>query len=61
MNIPIFSREDFDYHVGTMDTELGQLKEFLNSSGIQLDANTLLGVSFMCDSFQWYKFKEPPS
>lgn len=57
MNILIYFREDFDYHVGAMDSELGQLKEFLNSSGIQLDANTLLGVRFLCDSFQCYKLK----
>ncbi|KAK3927064.1 Heat shock factor protein [Frankliniella fusca] len=36
--------DDLDLHVGTMDSDLGQLKDFLNNSGIQLDANTLLGL-----------------
>ncbi|XP_026271706.1 heat shock factor protein isoform X3 [Frankliniella occidentalis] len=39
-----FNRDDLDHHVGAMDADLGTLKDFLNSSGIQLDANTLLGL-----------------
>lgn len=31
-------------HVGSVETELGTLKDLFNNSGMQLDANTLLGV-----------------
>ncbi|KAJ1524397.1 hypothetical protein ONE63_010897 [Megalurothrips usitatus] len=40
----INTKEDLDLHLGSMDAELVQLKDFLNNSGIQLDANTLLGL-----------------
>ncbi|XP_052126474.1 heat shock factor protein isoform X10 [Frankliniella occidentalis] len=40
----INGKDDLDHHVGAMDADLGTLKDFLNSSGIQLDANTLLGL-----------------
>ena len=50
MKSSAFNRDDLDSHVGSMDSELVQLKELLNNSGIQLDANTLLGLFSSDDS-----------
>ncbi|XP_034236160.1 uncharacterized protein LOC117642271 isoform X2 [Thrips palmi] len=40
----INGKDDLDLHVGTIESDLGTLKELFNNSGMQLDANTLLGL-----------------